>query len=494
MANYCKYYKQQRYVSYDSGVTWQPLNEYQKGELYEYNSSDCGYEEIYRWVTMSGASDYWCSGTTKMSMEKKQISTDSGQTWSDTNPLQTRSGSTVIEANSEDCGYVPSSGYADEYLTFIPRTASSKFIFTKSVQFSLDSGNTWTTLAANTSSPSVSAGQKIMWKGTEAPSGARFWTATSNFDVEGNTMSLLYGDDFRGKTTLLSGDRTFYNLFSNNSYVVNAENMVLPATALTSECYEQMFRGCTSLETAPELPAMTLTDSCYINMFKDCTSLTTAMTELPATTLTDSCYHNMFAGCTSLATAPVLSATTLAHVSCVNMFSGCTSLTIAPELPATTVAETCCYGMFQGCTALTTAMSVLPATTLVEACYEHMFSGCTSLETAPQLPATTLAKLCYQYMFAGCTSLVTAPTLPATALTIACYDYMFNGCSSLSSITCMANENYPRYKDGRAVCTGSWVCGVASSGTFTKAANSTWEDNIYIGCDAIPDGWTVITV
>ena len=33
MANYCKYYKQQRYVSYDNGITWQALEEYRKGAL-----------------------------------------------------------------------------------------------------------------------------------------------------------------------------------------------------------------------------------------------------------------------------------------------------------------------------------------------------------------------------------------------------------------------------------------------------------------------------
>lgn len=34
-----------------------------------------------------------------------------------------------------------------------------------------------------------------------------------------------------------------------------------------------MFKGCTSLTTAPELPATTLASSCYSNMFCKCTSL-----------------------------------------------------------------------------------------------------------------------------------------------------------------------------------------------------------------------------
>lgn len=58
----------------------------------------------YRWVTVPDA--YECSGTTKMTQEKKQLSTD-GENWTDVEPLETRTGDTVIEYNSIDCGYIP---------------------------------------------------------------------------------------------------------------------------------------------------------------------------------------------------------------------------------------------------------------------------------------------------------------------------------------------------------------------------------------------------
>ena len=73
MANTCKYYKQQKYVSYDSGNTWQPLNEYRKGALYETDSEDCGYSVVYRWQNVSG--EYTCSGCTKYQKTQKYIST-----------------------------------------------------------------------------------------------------------------------------------------------------------------------------------------------------------------------------------------------------------------------------------------------------------------------------------------------------------------------------------------------------------------------------------
>ena len=48
-----KYYKQQRQVSYDSGTTWTNLEEYQKGALIETSSTDCE-APIYQWNLVQG--------------------------------------------------------------------------------------------------------------------------------------------------------------------------------------------------------------------------------------------------------------------------------------------------------------------------------------------------------------------------------------------------------------------------------------------------------
>lgn len=81
----------------------------QINSLQEAISGCCGGsgETIYRWITMTSADDYVCSGTTKMTKEKKQQSTDNGVTWSDVSPLEIRMGDTVLEVDSVDCGYVP---------------------------------------------------------------------------------------------------------------------------------------------------------------------------------------------------------------------------------------------------------------------------------------------------------------------------------------------------------------------------------------------------
>ena len=181
-------------------------------------------------------------------------------------------------------------------------------------------------------------------------------TASGAHNVGGNIMSLLYGDEFKGKTVFPSGSTyNFRNLFNNNTKLVSAENLVLPATTLVSSCYSFMFQGCSSLTTAPALPATTLTDYCYQDMFRGCTSLTTAPA-LPATTLANSCYYNMFNNCTSLTTAPALPATTLTEHCYQNMFNGCTALTTAPELPYSTLANSCYSTMFNNCSNLKTVV------------------------------------------------------------------------------------------------------------------------------------------
>ena len=70
-------------------------------------------ETITRWVTLTGASDYCCSGTTKMTKEIEEESTDGGETWTPTGNYRT--GSTVLETDSMDCGYVPPSGNVKFY-------------------------------------------------------------------------------------------------------------------------------------------------------------------------------------------------------------------------------------------------------------------------------------------------------------------------------------------------------------------------------------------
>ncbi len=293
---------------------------------------------------------------------------------------------------------------------------------------------------------------------------------TAEVKVYGNIMSLVDEKNF-ATNKMLTANNTFYGLFMNYTTLKDASDLLLPATTLTADCYNDMFRDCTSLTTAPaEIPAMTMASQCYCGMFRDCTSLTTAP-KLPATTLATSCYYVMFSGCTSLTAAPELPATDLtgAGYCYSSMFAGCTSLTTAPELKATKIAEGCYNGMFQSCTSLTTAPAELPAMTMASVCYAGMFGGCTSLTTAPKLPATTLDFGCYYIMFGGCTSLTTAPKLPATTLALFCYYLMFQGCTSLTNAYVKA-----AYTTSSSECLGMFD-GCTAAATLHTTATASWD-------------------
>ena len=96
----------QKYVSNSELIQYITNLQNQIDSLKEQISGCCGStgETITRWITMIGANDYTCSGTTKYTKEKEQQSIDGGNTWSDTGNY--RSGSTVLEVNSVDCGYL----------------------------------------------------------------------------------------------------------------------------------------------------------------------------------------------------------------------------------------------------------------------------------------------------------------------------------------------------------------------------------------------------
>ena len=310
---------------------------------------------------------------------------------------------------------------------------------TISLEISIDNTNyeTWGDTSTTALSKTIGAGERLYIRNAENVGYFsislnvynKFSSTGANIIVGGNIMSLGY-KNFENKYTI-EQSCAYSKVFRNMTNLIDASKLVLPATTLASNCYSQMFDGCTSLTTAPELPATTLVYSCYMAMFRDCTSLTTTP-ELPATTLASECYSNMF--------------------------NGCTSLTTAPELPATTLKESCYSAMFYGCTSLTTAPAKLPVTTLATGCYKSMFNGCTSLTTTPELPATTLTDNCYSYMFKGCSNL----------------NYI------KAMFTTTPNNLY----------TNSWLSGVASTGTFVKNANATWDVS---GDYGIPEGWTVET-
>ena len=151
--------------------------------------------------------------------------------------------------------YNPIYDYSQDYLTFVAKEDGTFKFSGNSINYSLDNGETWTTLESDIDSPIVQVGNKIMFKATLIPqeySGIGTFSSTGRFTAQGNVMSLLYGDDFIRQKDLTGKDYTFYNLLYSCIGLTNAKNMSLPATTLANYCYNNMFHGCTSLTNAPE--------------------------------------------------------------------------------------------------------------------------------------------------------------------------------------------------------------------------------------------------
>ena len=389
----------------------------------------------------------------------------------------TLSGVSYWNGSSNEIGYyIYNPDFSKQYLTIeiteglegnnnVIRLEASTSGLGKEVQVKVNGGD-WITKSFKSGSTQdklitgLTVGDKIKIKGTnESYNGCVIKGNTELFaDVYGNILSLIYGDDFKDKTTLPPVGYNFAGMFNNDNNglkIINANNLILTPVTLKDGSYYKMFYNCTSLVTAPIIQATVMSSNSCEMMFQGCTSLVTAP-ELPATTLVGRCYAYMFKGCTSLVNAPELPATNVKGMCYLEMFNGCTSLTTAPELPATTIDNYCYAYMFQGCTSLVNVPSILPSTTLKLACYCYMFKGCRNLVNAPELPAETLVQ--------------------------ECYFQMFYGCSSLKYIKCLATNI------SATNCTGTWVINVPSGGTFVKNASmSGWTT----GVSGIPSGWNV---
>jgi hypothetical protein len=94
----------------------------------------------------------------------------------------------------------------------------------------------------------VTTGEKIIFKGNnkayyEEMKWSSFRNSTASFNLEGNIMSLIYGDNFINQINL-EQDNTFDSLFAYSN-VISAKNLKLPSMVLTKECYQSMFSYCT---------------------------------------------------------------------------------------------------------------------------------------------------------------------------------------------------------------------------------------------------------
>jgi hypothetical protein len=219
-----------------------------------------------------------------------------------------------INTGGDTSGSINTSNYMTILALEDGLTAS---LSTNACQYCIDGDGNWIDLPSGTTTQAINSGQTLSFKGNLTPNssnGIGTFTINKRCNLEGNCMSLLFGDDTANNNSLSGKDYAFYDLFKNCTTIIQVSEIFLPATTLASRCYYYMFYGCSSLTTAPELPATTLASNCYSSMFQSCTSLTTAP-ELPATTLYTSCYSGMFARCSKLNYIKML-ATDISAIGC----------------------------------------------------------------------------------------------------------------------------------------------------------------------------------
>ena len=303
---------------------------------------------------------------------------------------------------------------AGQFTLTIPAAVTATYL--SYVEWSKD-GRTWThtdnTSEAVTIDVQVASGEKVYWRGsgncmtaTTTTAGRQsIFSSTARFDASGHLISLLTGDNLLEHLTNYNTDGvrnvTFARLFEGCDTIVNASDLVLPTfTSWHTYIFSNLFAGCTSLTTTPELTSTSMATSCY-----NC------------------------------------------------MFYGCTSLTATPTLPATNLADDCYYYMFRGCTNLVTATS-LPATILARNCYHSMFVNCQSLETGFVLPATILANSSYYQMFYGCKNLNYVKCLATDISATNCLTNWLYGVSSTGTFIQAEGVEWPRGASG--IPTG-WV-------------------------------------
>ena len=255
----CKFKKQEKYISYDEGNTWQPTGEYRKGDVIESYSKDC-YENSYFSFTAIDNCTF--------EMDKEiQYSTDNASSWNvlaANNSISVSSGDTVLWRKT----------ISSDTNTNVGQFSSTGRFTAQGNVCSLIKGAAY--LGVNSLANFAYCFESLF----EDCSGL---TDASNIIMNPKWM----------------GENSCHYMFSNCTNLETAPE--LPAQYLAVSCYESMFSGCEKLIQAPSVLASSdLYEACYESMFEYCTELKTAP-EIKASVLYgDYCIAYMFLGCSKL--------------------------------------------------------------------------------------------------------------------------------------------------------------------------------------------------
>ena len=333
-----KYQAVFKYISYDAGQTWAKTNNTMLGEMVESASTWCELPVQYKWELTNEyvcesteyrwyPSGYTCIGYDKWQNAVKQVSLDSGTTWQNVVPEET-SATTLIEADSEYCGYVPPTPTFKWKATYAGGTTSSAECDASSA---ITSGE-----VATTDLVAVEIGSCVTGISNSAFTSA---TTLSSISIP-NTVTNI-------------GDRAFY-------VCSGLTNITIPNSVTTIGV--SAFYWCSGLTSVTIGSGVT---SIGNYAFGNCRSLTSVTIPNSITSIANSLFYY----CQNLTSINIPNSVTIIGSSAFDGCSGLTSVTIGNSVTSID------YQAFRNCTSLL-SVTIPDSVTSIG---NYAFNGCRSL-------------------------------------------------------------------------------------------------------------------
>lgn len=477
MSNQCKFYKQKKQYSLDGGVTWYDVvpAEYQKGELYEYESTDCNC------LSRTIQSGYTCYHLSKYELNANQISCTTDSSWVTTSYTR----GDLVEESSAECGGDANANYPFTVRNLYNNISTINLTRYSSVstsfKYSTDGGNTYTSLNGSgtksvqlTLSPNQTV--KIISDVLDWPNGTIGLGISHSYGIEGNILSLSMYDNYNDSNTHTIGGNvnSMFRTQQNINYLIDASKLSFGKNLVLEENnFNGMFSGCEYLQYAPKiLPSTEVPNGAYKSMFNGCGNLTSGVSYIMGESFSGDCLQSMFYECSAMTNAPVIFAEEIVDVDCSTMFYQCKNMTSPTEpykLKYTKSYTSACLSMFYGCSGLTTT----PVSTL------EINVTCTGTGE------TATCNYMADSMFRDCSNLQKLPTIILKGDFNSKYNFtdFARDCGNINEMTVLT----PDYTGNATYIGENMLYGASYIGTFYKSSNTTW-DKTNAG---IPTNWTI---
>ena len=387
-----RHYKLQKQISYDNGITWMDIDEYEIGELYESNSPFCSAEVIiYDWFPTGR---YKCVGYNKINEEVKRVSFDNGLNWSDLSfvddngnvTYEYRFNASNTEENCCDCGY-------REY----------EWRISNPIEYVCD----------------VNTKSEVWYKWQYCPT-------DPSLDVKLDEVELrnpVQDEDYCGVNVYFVWDASSKNYcqfrLNNTSYSATTENSVLNEDGTYTYIASLSDLGITEVTTRNR-------------MFYNVNNLLKVY-KVPKSN--DTSLKYMLLSCRNLNYIDANAFGDTSNVTDMSyMFAECYKLTSLDIVKGfNTSAVTDMSHMFHNCSDLT-SLNLSNWDTSAVTNMRYMFNGCTSL-TSLDLSSFDTSNVTYMgSMFEFCVKLTTLDLSNWNLSNVTSYSYMFDDCNSLNEI------------------------------------------------------------